>query len=49
MLISRSPPYAERWRTVQYALESWSRTVRLCLIFLTMNVPVGVLAWLIRH
>jgi hypothetical protein len=49
VLILRSPPYPGRWRTVQSALDSWSRTVRLCFIYLTMNVPIGVLAWLIKH
>jgi hypothetical protein len=27
---------AERWRTIRYALDSWSRTARLCLIVLVM-------------
>jgi hypothetical protein len=38
-----------RWRTVQSALSSWSRTVRLCLIYLVWSTPVGALIWLIRH
>lgn len=44
----RSPP-REKWGTVGAALDSWSRTARLCLIYLTMNVPMGVFALLIRH
>ncbi len=49
VLILRSPPYPGRWRTVQFALDSWSRTARLCLIYLTMNAPVGVLAMMIKR
>lgn len=48
MFDPRSPP-AGMWRTVGAALDSWSRTARFCLIYLTMNVPMGVFAWLIRH
>jgi len=47
VLIPRSPPPDRR--AVRSALDSWSRTARLCLIYLTMNVPVDVLAWLIKH
>lgn len=47
---SRLPPgAAERWQTVRFALESWSRTARLCLIYLVMSVPADVLVWLIRR
>jgi hypothetical protein len=43
-------PDQDRWVTVvRAALDSWSRTVRLCVIYLTMNVPMGVFALLIRH
>lgn len=45
----RSPPENEKWRTVRFALDNWSRTARLCVIFLTLNVPVEILMWLIRH
>jgi hypothetical protein len=57
----RSPPEAqeyleatkyagvEKWRTVRSALDSWNRTARMCAIFLTLNVPVEVVAWLIKH
>jgi hypothetical protein len=45
----RPPPDLSKWGTVGTALDSWSRTARLCLIYLTLNVPVDVLAWLIRH
>ncbi len=57
----RSPPGAmkssedakssedEKWRTVRSALDSWNRTARMCVIYLTLNVPVEILAWLIKH
>jgi hypothetical protein len=38
-----------KWQTVRVALDSWPGTARLCVIYLTMNVPVDVLAWLIKH
>jgi hypothetical protein len=28
-----------KWRTVQFALASWPRTIRLCLIVLTFSAP----------
>lgn len=48
---STPPPMrtAEAWRTVRDALNSWSKTARLCLICCAMNVPVDILAWLIRR
>ena len=51
MPIPRSPPSAnEKWQTVRSALDSWSRTLRLCLICLFLNVPVDVLVvWLLRR
>jgi hypothetical protein len=51
MTDSRSPPDqgAGKWQTVRVALDSWSGTARLCLIYLTMNIPVDVLTWLIKH
>jgi hypothetical protein len=45
----RGPPEAEKWRTVRSALDSWGRTTRLCVICLTVNVPVDMLIWLIKH
>jgi len=39
----------EKWRTVRSALDSWDRTARMCVIYLTLNVPVEILAWLIKH
>ncbi len=40
----------QRWQTIQFALGSWAKTARLCVIMLVMSVPVDVLAWLIhRH
>lgn len=38
-----------KWRTVQVALDSWPGTVRLCLINLTVYVPIDVFVWLVRH
>jgi hypothetical protein len=49
MPIPRSPPDPAKWQTVRSALTSWSRTLRLCLICLSVNVPVDVLAWLVRR
>ena len=54
MPISQSPqgppdPANEKWQTVRSALDSWSRTFCLCLICLSVNVPVDVLAWLVKH
>ncbi len=45
----RLAPGGGKWQTVRYALDSWSRTVRLCLIVLAMQAPVTVLIWLIKH
>jgi len=46
----RPPTVAERGQTVRFALESWSRTIRLCLIYVARGSPVlGMLPWLIRH
>lgn len=50
MPIPRSPPGpGGKWPTVRSALTSWSRTIRLCLICLSLNVPVDVLVWLLRR
>ena len=46
---TRAPPGGDKQRTVRSALQSWDRTARLCVIYLTMNVPLDVLAWLVRH
>ena len=50
---SRRPRHdGGRWDTIRYALESWPRTLRLCLILLvTIAAPVAAaaLAELIRH
>jgi hypothetical protein len=40
---------AEKWRVIRSALDSWSRTTRLCVIYLTINVPVDILIWLVKH
>ena len=39
----------QRWQTIQFALESWAMTVRLCVITLVMSVPVDTLAWLLHR
>jgi hypothetical protein len=50
MADDRGPPASvEKWREVRSALDNWGRTTRLCLIYLTINVPVDVLVWLVRH
>jgi hypothetical protein len=50
MADDRGPPASvEKWRVVRSALDNWGRTTRLCLIYLTINVPVDVLVWLVRH
>lgn len=51
---SRVPPDADidKWRVVSSALESWSRTARLCVICLVMSVPLvcTIIIWVaIRH
>ena len=38
---------AERWSTVRSALDSWPRTIRLCMILMAMTAPADV--WLIWH
>jgi len=40
---------ANRWATIQYALDSTARTVRLCVIVLVASIPPGVLALLIHR
>jgi hypothetical protein len=42
----------KRWDVIQSALDSWSRTFRLCLIMLVASlssVAVAAIAELIRH
>jgi hypothetical protein len=50
---SRAPPddrgVAEKWRVIRSALDDWGRTTRLCVIYLTINVPVDILIWLVKH
>ncbi|MEA2203120.1 MAG: hypothetical protein QOI89_3886 [Solirubrobacteraceae bacterium] len=36
-----------RWRVVRSALQSWSRTTRLCVIILIAGVPMDALTWTI--
>lgn len=38
-----------RWETIQYALDSTARTVRLCVIMLVASVPPGAFVWLLLH
>lgn len=51
----RSPPDDEspsdeaKEVAVRSALDSWPRTARLCVIYLTVNVPLDVLAWLVKR
>ena len=42
---------AEKQRTVRSALDSWSRTARLCMIYVVSDgVPFALVAlWLARH
>jgi hypothetical protein len=34
---------SEKWRVVCSTIDDWSRATRLCVIYLTVNVPVDVL------
>jgi len=43
MLLRLPPDPPEKWRAVQTALESTSKTVRLCLILLVSSVPFGLI------
>jgi hypothetical protein len=49
----RSRGGAERWVTIRFALDSWSRTLRLCLILLVASVQPFVLylglSWLVHR
>ena len=38
-----------RWETIRYALDSTSRTVRLCVIMLVASIPPGAFAVLLIH
>jgi hypothetical protein len=38
-----------RWETIRYALDSTSRTVRLCVIMLVVSTPPGALTVLLMH
>jgi hypothetical protein len=38
-----------RWETIRYALDSTSRTVRLCAILLVASIPPCVIAVLVRR
>ena len=49
---TRGPPgaeSAEKGGVIRFALDNWGRTTRLCVIYLTVNVPVDILIWLIKH
>jgi hypothetical protein len=45
----RAPPEVGKWQVIRSALDNWGRTTRLCVIYLTVNVPVDILVWLVRH
>ena len=45
----RHRPGTCRWETIQYALDSTARTVRLCVIMLVASVPPGAFVWLLLH
>jgi hypothetical protein len=36
-----------KWQTIRFALESWARTARLCVVMFVMSAPVDTLAWLV--
>ena len=38
-----------RWETIRYALDSTSRTVRLCVIMLVVSIPPGAFTVLLIH
>ena len=38
-----------RWGTIRYALDSTTRTLRLCLIMVAASVPPGLLALLVKR
>lgn len=38
-----------RWETIRYALDSTSRTVRLCVIMLVVSIPPGAFTLLLIH
>jgi hypothetical protein len=38
-----------RWETIRYAIDSTSRTVRLCMILLVPSITGGVIAFLIHR
>jgi hypothetical protein len=45
VLMRREPRHlGAGWKTIRYALDTNARTLRLCLILLTLNAPVIVLA-----
>lgn len=48
-LVRRRQVASDKWGTIQYAIDSTARTVRLCVILLVASVPPWVLALLIRH
>jgi type IV secretory pathway component VirB8 len=39
---------AEKWQTVRSALDSWSRTIRFCVMMLVMTVPLASCVLLVR-
>jgi hypothetical protein len=46
--VPRSPRNDGRWETIRYALDSWGRTIRLCLIWLVL-IATPAAAFAIAH
>jgi hypothetical protein len=42
MLLRIPPDPAEKWQAVQAAVETNGKTLRLCLILLVSNIPLGM-------
>jgi hypothetical protein len=45
----RSRASAERWKTINGALESWPRTLRLCLILFVATGPLDALIFVLTR
>ena len=47
--LNESLPKEEEQRTVRSALDSWSRTARLCTIYIVRGIPLAtiILLWLL--
>ena len=41
---------AEKWKTIDRALDNWPRTLRLCVILFVATGPLDALIWILeRH